>query len=387
MKKFVVILGLIIGLVAIINVWPAKAIAVSVVEVSQQTVESLVSNTRSGTVKACQRSKLSLALGGQVNRLHVEQGDHVAQGALLLELWNDDLIAALAQAKAQVKMAQINQQSACHQAQADERELHRIRELQQKNLASTEQLDRSQTHADIMALSCQQTQVQVIQAQANIDIQQARLAQTQLVAPFAGIIADVHGEVGEYATPSPPGVATPPAIDLINDQCLYISAPIDEVDAARIQVGMAARVSLDAFRQQSFVGRVKRIAPYVQDNEKQARTVDVDVELTALPETVKLLVGYSADMEIIIQARDNVLSIPTDALIEGNRVLVLSQEGETLEQAELELGLSNWNWTQVIAGLTLGQQVLISLDNPAAIAGAKVTAELKPKLKAIETYD
>jgi HlyD family secretion protein len=386
-KKFVVILGLIIGLVAIINVWPAKAIAVSVVEVSQQTVESLVSNTRSGTVKACQRSKLSLALGGQVNRLHVEQGDHVAQGALLLELWNDDLIAALAQAKAQVKMAQINQQSACHQAQADERELHRIRELQQKNLASTEQLDRSQTHADIMALSCQQTQVQVIQAQANIDIQQARLAQTQLVAPFAGIIADVHGEVGEYATPSPPGVATPPAIDLINDQCLYISAPIDEVDAARIQVGMAARVSLDAFRQQSFVGRVKRIAPYVQDNEKQARTVDVDVELTALPETVKLLVGYSADMEIIIQARDNVLSIPTDALIEGNRVLVLSQEGETLEQAELELGLSNWNWTQVIAGLTLGQQVLISLDNPAAIAGAKVTAELKPKLKAIETYD
>lgn len=387
MKKFVVILGLIIGLVAIINFWPAKAIAVSVVEVSQQRVESLVSNTRSGTVKACQRSKLSLALGGQVNRLHVEQGDHVAKGALLLELWNDDLIAALAQAKAQVKMAQINQQSACHQAQADERELHRIRELQQKNLASTEQLDRSQTRADIMALSCLQTQAQVIQAKANVDVQQARLAQTQLVAPFAGIVADVHGEVGEYATPSPPGVATPPAIDLINDQCLYISAPIDEVDAARIQVGMAARVSLDAFRQQSFVGRVKRIAPYVQDNEKQARTVDVDVELTALPEAVKLLVGYSADMEIIIQARDNVLSIPTDALIEGNRVLVLSQDGETLEQAELELGLSNWNWTQVIAGLTLGQQVLISLDNPAAIAGAKVKAELKPKLKVIEAYD
>jgi len=110
----------------------------------------------------------------------------------------------------------------------------------------------------------------------------------------------------------------------------------------------------------------------VQDNEKQARTVDVDVELSALPESVKLLVGYSADMEIIIQAQDNVLSIPTDALIEGNQVLVLSKDGETLEKAELELGLSNWDWTQVVSGLTLGQKVLTSLDNPAAIAGAKV---------------
>jgi len=371
-KKLVLVLAVIIGLVVIVKVWPAKAIEITVVEVSQQKVESLVSNTRSGTVKACQRSKLSLALGGQVNRLHVEQGDHVAKGTLLLELWNEDLTAVLAQAKAQVKMAQIRQKSACHQAAADERELHRISELQQKNLASSEQLDRSQTSADIMALSCQQSKAQVIQANANVDVQQARLAQTQLVAPFAGIIADVHGEIGEYATPSPPGVATPPAIDLINDQCLYISAPIDEVDASRIQVGMMARASLDAFREQSFSGVVKRIAPYVQDNEKQARTVDVDVELSALPESVKLLVGYSADMEIIIQAEDNVLSIPTDALIEGNQVLVLSKDGETLEKAELELGLSNWDWTQVVSGLTLGQKVLTSLDNPAAIAGAKV---------------
>lgn len=379
MKKFSIALALIIGLVVIIKFWPAKAIEVSVVEVKQQRVESLVSNTRSGTVKACQRSKLSLALGGQVNRLHVEQGDHVLAGALLLELWNDDLTAALAQSKAQMKMTQLKQKSACHQSQADERELNRISELQQKNLASNEQLDRSQTRADIMALSCQQAKAQVIQAQANVDVQQARLAQTQLVAPFDGIIADVHGEVGEYATPSPPGVATPPAIDLINDQCLYISAPIDEVDAARIKVGMAARVSLDAFRQQSFVGMVKRIAPYVQDNEKQARTVDVHVELSELPESIKLLVGYSADMEIIIRAQDDVLSIPSDALIEGNQVLVLSDDGETLEKTELELGLSNWNWTEVISGLSLGQYVLISLDNPAAIAGAKVKATFNGK--------
>jgi len=356
-----------------ITLWPEKAIQVTMVEVSQQKVESLVSNTRSGTVKACQRSKLSLALGGQVSRLHVAQGDKVIAGDLLLELWNDDLRAALAQAQAQVKMAQLNQASACRQAQADDREVVRIRELQQKKLASAEQLDRAQTSAEIMGLNCQQHKAQVLQAKANADVQKARLAQTQLLAPFSGIVADVNGEIGEYATPSPPGIATLPAIDLINDQCLYISAPIDEVDAARIQLGMAARVNLDAFRQQSFLGAVKRIAPYVQDNEKQARTVDVDVELTDLPEGIKLLVGYSADMEIIIRLQEDVLSIPSDALIEGNQVLVLADDGETLKKVELELGLSNWNWTQVVSGLELGQKVLTSLDNPAASEGARVT--------------
>jgi len=371
-KKLLIVLTIIIALVTMFKFWPEKAVEVTTAKVSLQKVESLVSNTRSGTVKACQRSKLSLALGGQVSRLHVEQGDSVLGGDLLLELWNDDLKAALAQSQAQVKMAELNQASACRQAQADDREVLRINELQQKKLASIEQLDRAQTSAEIMGLSCQQHKAQVLQAKANVDVQQARLAQTQLLAPFAGIIADVHGEIGEYATPSPPGVATPPAIDLINDQCLYISAPIDEVDAARIQLGMAARVSLDAFRDQDFVGTVKRIAPYVQDNAKQARTVEVDVELNTLAEGIKLLVGYSADMEIIIEQQEQVLTIPTDALMEGNQVLIISEDGSMLEKRELTLGLSNWNWTQIISGLELGQQVLTSLDNPAAIEGATV---------------
>ena len=372
MKKFIIVIAVMAIIITTIKLWPEKAVDVTMAKVSQQKVESLVSNTRSGTVKACQRSKLSLAMGGQVSRLYVEQGDVVESGALLLELWNEDLEAVLAQAQAQLKMAQLNQASACRQAQAEDRELDRIAELQQKNLASVELLDRSQTSAEIMGLSCQQHKAQVQQARANVAVQKARLQQTQLYAPFAGIVADVHGEIGEYATPSPPGVATPPAIDLINDQCLYISAPIDEVDAARVQLEMVARVSLDAFRNQQFNGRVKRIAPYVQDNAKQARTVEVDVELLNLPISVQLLVGYSADMEIIIEQQEDVLSIPSDALIEGHHVLVLGEDGETLEKVELELGLSNWNWTQVVRGLDLNQQVLTSLDNPAAIEGTRV---------------
>ena len=111
-------------------------------------------------------------------------------------------------------------------------------------------------------------------------------------------------------------------VDLIDNTCFYITAPIDEVDVPKIAPGMTARVSLDAFGDRRFAGKVRRIAPYVLDREKQARTVDVEVEFT-LPEDIrKMLAGYSADVEIILDVRQNTLRIPTEAVLEGNRVFV-----------------------------------------------------------------
>lgn len=372
MKKIIISVVIIAAIAGFFIVKPEKPVEVRMAAASAGKVEALVSNTRSGTVKACNRSRLSLAQGGQVSQLYVDQGDKVNAGDLLLELWNDDMKAALAQARAQVRMAELNKASACRQAEADQREVVRQRELQKKNLASAEQLDRTETSAEITRLACQQNAAQVIQAEANVAVQQARLAQTQLIAPFAGIVAEVNGEIGEYATPSPPGVATPPAIDLIDDSCLYVRAPIDEVDAAIIRSGMPARVTLDAFRNQAFTGHVSRIAPYVEDSEKQARTVDVDVTLDTLPEDVHLLVGYSADIEVITAVADNTLRIPSEALLEGNHVLTLADDQQTLKKQALTLGLSNWTWSEVKTGLSAGQPVLISLDNPAAVEGAKV---------------
>jgi multidrug efflux pump subunit AcrA (membrane-fusion protein) len=119
---------------------------------------------------------------------------------------------------------------------------------------------------------------QAKEAVARIDASRADTARTYVRAPFDGIVAEVNGEVGEFLTPSPPGIQTLPAVDLIDDSCLYVSAPIDEVDAAQLQVGMAGRITLDAYRGKHFAGKLRRIAPYVLAVEKQARTVEVEVE-------------------------------------------------------------------------------------------------------------
>jgi len=195
-----------------------------------------------------------------------------------------------------------------------------------------------------------------------------------LRAPFDGIVAEVNGEVGEYLTPSPPGIPTLPAIDLIDDSCLYVTAPIDEVDGARLRVGMAARITLDAYRGTYFAGRVRRIAPYVLAVEKQARTVEVEVEFDRPAEVRHLLVGYSADVEIIVAARDGVLRIPTNALLPANRVLRLGAD-QRLEARTIETGLSNWEYAEVTAGLARGDRIVISLARAGVEDGARVVVE------------
>ena len=168
-----------------------------------------------------------------------------------------------------------------------------------------------------------------------------------------------------------------PAIDLIDDSCLYVSAPIDEVDAARLKIGMSGRITLDAYRGRSFAGKLRRIAPYVLALEKQARTVEVEVEFDVPLETRHLLVGYSADIEVIVEARDNVLRVPTSALMPGNRVLLLGEDGRLAERA-VEVGLANWEFSEVKSGLPRGARVVTSLERAGVKAGAHAAEEAKP---------
>jgi HlyD family secretion protein len=327
------------------------------------SVEQLVANTRAGTVRSCQRSRLSLPVGGTVAALHVRNGDRVEAGQVLLELHHEDLRARVEQALAERNAAQLTVREVCDAAARDEREAKRAATLASRKMISDDALDTAQTRSLISQVSCDRAKVGVQAAQAQLDLTEALLAQTRLVAPFAGVVAEINGEVGEFATPSPPGVATPPAVDLIADDCLYIRAPIDEVDAAAIRVGMEARVTIDAFRGQVFPAQVSRIAPYVQDFEKQARTVDVEARLTDMPEDIALLVGYSADIEVIIQRQDAVLRVPTEAVFDLDQVWQITPEG-TLNQHTFKPGLANWSWTEIQSGLQVGDRVVLSLGVP-----------------------
>ncbi|MEH6649014.1 MAG: efflux RND transporter periplasmic adaptor subunit [Motiliproteus sp.] len=354
-----------------------KPVNVTTATVESGSVERTVVNTRAGTVKSCQRAMLSLPIGGQIAALHVAEGDHVTAGQLLIELWNDDLLAAKRQAQLAANSAHLEHDAICVRARNFQREADRVDKLRARNLSSEEQAEQAQAQAEAMAFSCRAAEARQQESRARIDVAEAALERTRLQAPFAGIVAELSGKVGEYTTPSPPGVATPPAIDLLTDDCHYIEAPIDEVDAAGLQPGQPLRISLDAYRGQSFPGKLRRIAPYVLDREKQARTVEIEADFLSRPD-IRLLAGYSADLEVILQSHPDTLRIPTEALLDEQYVL-LFRDGLPLQKRAVKIGLNNWQHTEIIDGLKAGDQVVTSLGRSEIKDGALATKQPAPQ--------
>ncbi len=374
-----------LALVAGVLIWRATrpdTVPVVLAAAERGKVEATVANTRAGTVNACRRAKLAPSLGGRIARLNVREGDRVKAGQILLEVWNEDAAAQVRVAREQAKAARARAQEACALAEVAASEAQRAQQLREQGFVTEERADRAQSEAKARQAACEAARAEVEHAKARIAAAQTELDRTILRAPFAGIVAEVTGELGEYTTPSPPGIPTPPAIDLIDDRCLYVIAPIDEVDAPAVKVGMPARVTLDAFPGRHFQGRVRRIAPYVLEVEKQARTVDVEAEFVDPKEIKTLLVGYSADVEVVLATHEKVLRIPTQALQEGHRVLVYRPDSQTLEQRTLEVGLSNWRYTEVVSGLKVGERVAVSLEREGVVAGARVVPQAQTQTPA-----
>ena len=367
-----VILVLVISGVAVM-VWHftrPEPVEVVVKSVDRGIVERTVANTRAGTVKACRRAKLSPSIGGQIAKLPIREGDAVKGGDLLLEIWNKDLVAEVRLTASEAEAARARARAASLKADVSRREADRLVKLLSTGAASEEKTDKAVTEAKALRADYEAAKASALMSEARLGVAKANLARTRLVAPFDGVVAEINGELSEYVTPSPIGIATPPVVDLIDSTCFYVTAPIDEVDVPNITPGMTARVTLDAFGDRRFDGKVRRIAPYVLDREKQARTVDVEVQFT-IPEDIRqMLAGYSADIEIILDVRDNTLRIPTEAVLEGNRVFVYSPDNQVIKERSFQSGISNWYYTEVMSGLNPDEQVVVNVDRAGMKDGA-----------------
>jgi HlyD family secretion protein len=342
--------------------------------VDRGPVAETVTNTRAGTIKACDRARLAPTMGGKIEKLPVKKGDRVKKGQLLLELWNQDLLAAVTLAERDAVAAQSRTEQACIAAKVARQDSKRVDALIERNLVSADAADKARGDAESKEAMCRAVTQDARVSAARIDQARANLERTRLRAPFDGVVAEINGELGEFVTPSPIGIATPPAVDVVDTSCIYITAPIDEVDAPRIRKDMRARVTLDAFKDKAFPAHVRRVAPYVLELEKQARTVEVEAELEN-HENVDLLPGYSADLEVIIDQRSDALRIPTRAIIQGDSVYVL--EAGKAHLRKIKKGLANWEYVEVLEGVKAGDQIVLSIDREGLADGVKAEVESK----------
>jgi HlyD family secretion protein len=378
-KKFLIRVLVLVVIVAGVGaaLWPVlrtEPPKVSLAVVQRGTVEQTIANTRAGTVLARRRSLLAPATGGQVALLPVKEGDQVKKGQVLVQLWNTDLIAARRLREAEAAQARALAKEAKERSELAQREADRQLSLG-KDVTSEEKIDQAVSGAKAAKARWEAAVEGVRVREASIATIQAEIEKTILRAPFAGQVAEVNAELGEFVTPSPTGIPTLPTVDLIDRASVYVKAPIDEVDAAAIRLGQPVRITLDAFGEQVFPGKVRRIAPYVLDREKQARTVDVEADFESTQDLEKLLPGYSADVEIILAVHENVLRVPTHAVLGGNRLLVYDPATKMLKERTFQPGISNWRFTEVVGGVNEGEQVVVSLDVEGVEDGATVVPD------------
>jgi HlyD family secretion protein len=345
-----------------------QPIPVQVARVARGPVEQTATNSRAGTVKARRRARLSPDTGGRVVALPRHRGERVRAGEVVLELDSTLERGEVALRQRESEAARANREQACIAADRAGRELERQRRLAAEKLVAPDALDGVEAAARGARAACGAAEANLATAGAALDLARQALAKRTLAAPFDGVVADLATEVGEWVTPSPPGLPIPPVVDILDPESIYLSLPMDEVDAARLVVGQRARATVDSQPGRIYAARVTRVAPYVLDVEAQNRTVEIEVELEARAVAAGLLPGTSADVEVILAEKADVLRLPTPSILAGDQVLVV--ENGRLVERKIRTGIRNWDFCEVVDGLQVGDPVVTSLDRPEIKAGA-----------------
>ena len=197
---------------------------------------------------------------------------------------------------------------------------------------------------------------------AGLSVQLARqvLEDAQIRAPFSGVVSEVNVNLGE---PVMPGT---PVITLIDDREYRLEVDVDEVDIARVKEGQLVESTLDALPGEVVTGRVERIAPTATD---VGGVVTYRVRVALDPTPSPLRAGMTAVVVITVDAIDSALLVPNWAVRLDRRtgeafVNVRNLEG-AVEEVNIVVGLRNDAFSQVLSGLQVGDEVVVSQEREA----------------------
>jgi HlyD family secretion protein len=189
------------------------------------------------------------------------------------------------------------------------------------------------------------------------------------------MIGELNLEVGQLSQIT---AVVPLALIRIVDQTpRYIRAEIDEADLARIKVGLLARAKILAVRREPFRATIRKVVPFVNSIREQDRTAEI--ELTVDSGGVLLPAGASADIEIIVDTRTDVVAVPSRTVLgRGSNRFVYVVDGSRLKRVPVTVGLYNYDRTEIVSGISEGTLVAQPTDLLEFKEGMKVTAQTLP---------
>src|SRR6266536_1544604 len=218
--------------------------------------------TASGKIQPKKRVDVSADITGRITRIAVREGDFVKQGQFLLQIDPTIYQANLQQAEANMASSQAAVVQAAANKDQAERALRRTKELhtQSPNLVSQEQLEQAQTAFDIGESNLNAAQHQVDQARAAVQSARDNLRKTTLIAPMTGRVTRLAVEEGEVAVPSTFSKDIGLLMTISDLSVIQAKLKVDETDVVRLHLGDSVEVSIDAFPDTTFLGRVTKVS-------------------------------------------------------------------------------------------------------------------------------
>lgn len=374
--------------------------------------------TASGSVESAESVNLSPQTSDVLAQLYVEQGDRVQQGQVIARMKSDDVEAEVARVRAQVEQAQArlaevrtgNRPEAIAQAEAQvaqveaqiedatarvelaQSRLERNRDLQEGGVISLDELEDYVNEAQRAQATLEQQRQALREAQEALDLQrqgsrveavaeaeaqlreaianlraaEVRLEDTYVRAPFSGTITQKFATVGAFVTPttsaSEASSASSSAIVALASG-VEVVAEVPEVDISSIYPNQPVEVTADAFPDQVFEGRVKRVAPQAIVDPSRGDFVYFEVVVELVTGLDKLRPGMKTDVIFIGDELQQALVVPTVAIVsqEGQQGVLVPGTNDRPRFRPVTLGPQVADQIQILEGVETGDRIFVEL--------------------------
>jgi HlyD family secretion protein len=357
--------------VAVPRAMKRPPIEVEVVKAARGTVTDEISSASAGEVMAERDATVRADLAGRVLSVKHRRGERVKKGEVIVALDAADLEARLRQAQATVEAQRAQVSQADAHAEAARKTAQRSRSLAERGAETEQMADDAEARSREADAAARAAHAQLDQASAALQVSRVARSHAELTAPFDGLLADVTVDPGDELTT---GAVV---FQLVDDSRLRVEAPIDEADIGKVKVGQQATLRLDALPDQPIAGVVARMDPTVRKDEKGARTLKLEVEVADLKDAVAkgLRPGMSANVDVRVAEKKDLVSLPTNVIVGRGtkRTVYVVEDGKAREQP-VQVGLSSWERSEIVSGVSEGQEVISSLNAKGLANGVPVTA-------------
>lgn len=320
MKKIGIGVGLVIVVVAAIALTRGGGKEIPTVTPTYKEAVQAVYAT--GTVEPVQMIPIAPKISARLVTLEVDEGHTVTKGQALAQLEDEDIRQSLAEVEARFTLAE-------------------------KNLARAQKLGKT---GAISKEGLENAQAEYASAKASVERARAELTYVQLLAPDNGTIIRRDGEIGELATPQTP------VFWMTGGNAMRVESEVDEEDISLVKPGQDVVISADAYPGQIFMGKVLSITP---KGDPVARSYRVRV---SLEDNSPLMIGMTAETNIITQTKDKAMMIPLSAV---KKDVVWVKRGKNFEKVAVKTGIETDTDVEILEGIGEGDAVAQRFDDVA----------------------